>query len=372
MVISLSSIVRLFLFSASASAWISHHPPSKYVTPANPSSRATIVRRQEEWQLFHYLDSLSSSTDTDSIAWDYSNINVADSADNALAVVPSPTFPSTLTSKTDTDTSINTTTNTDAASPPSHVFVHVSKDYFGLDRLTPKGPRANADVGEPHDATRSLFEESHLSVGGWWCARGGWPSPKFRDTTEIFTVLEGFGCVTDLDGAPHYFGPGDTVILPKGWSGRWDILQDLHKVWFVHEHAFVVETSDPIRARVIPTSELSAPQNLQWTDAGFGLSVPISPSLHRHHRHHTRSRVIYDLGPTAVGGSLYDAGCYYTLTNLVRQECFYVMEGVFYLANAQNGSAQRCVAGDAIVLPQGWSGHWDVLEPTRTLWVTQK
>ena len=42
--------------------------------------------------------------------------------------------------------------------------------------------------------------------------------------------------------------------------------------------------------------------------------------------------------------------------------------GVFYLTNL-DGSARRCEAGDTVVLPKGWSGRWDIVEPMTTVWV---
>ena len=52
----------------------------------------------------------------------------------------------------------------------------------------------------------------------------------------MFYVLSGHGMLTNRDGTRACFGPGDVVVLPKGWSGRWDILVDIHKIWFVHDH----------------------------------------------------------------------------------------------------------------------------------------
>ena len=95
-------------------------------------------------------------------------------------------------------------------------FSHAQKEYFDIPNLLPKGFRNNADVGEPHDSTRPLAKDGSLATGSWWCAAGGWPSPALRATTEVFYVFSGNGCVTDLDGTRNYFGPGDTVILPKG------------------------------------------------------------------------------------------------------------------------------------------------------------
>ena len=49
-------------------------------------------------------------------------------------------------------------------------------------------------------------------------------------------------------------------------------------------------------------------------------------------------------------------------------ECFFVVDGVFFLTNP-DGSSRRCVGGDTVVLPKGWAGHWDILEPVWKVWV---
>lgn len=114
------------------------------------------------------------------------------------------------------------------------VLHHAPLSDFAVHLLAPKGPRVGADVGSPHDSTRTLARDvdGTVSAGSWWCGPfGGWPSRTPRLTTEAFYVLSGFGCVTDRDdGQRHFFGRGDTVVLPRGWSGRWDIAEPIHKV----------------------------------------------------------------------------------------------------------------------------------------------
>lgn len=141
-------------------------------------------------------------------------------------------------------------------------FSYASRSFFDIEYLTPKGPRANADVGEPHDATRKLVDLGSTSAGSWWCAEGGWPSLTQRATTEVFYVLSGHGCLTDMDGTRHYFGPGDTVILPKGWAGRWDVQEAIHKVWCVHDHPRIEERASIIRAMVVPHHQLASAEVL--------------------------------------------------------------------------------------------------------------
>ena len=43
-----------------------------------------------------------------------------------------------------------------------------------------------------------------------------------------------------------------------------------------------------------------------------------------------------------------------------------MLSGTFFLTNA-DGSARRCAAGDTVSLPEGWSGHFDVVEPVATV-----
>ena len=249
---------------------------------------------------------------------------------------------------------------TDAATDDAVLsFSHAPLSFFALDKLTPKGPRKNADVGEPADATRPLVKVGSASVGSWSCSEGGWDSPTPRPTTEVFYVFTGEGSVTDLDGTKHPFGPGDTVILPKGWSGRWDIVKAIHKVWVVHDHPDM-DAATPIRAEIVPLDSFAPAELTQQgvrKDAELG-----SPT--------SASRKVYEVGTTNVGYWTCTAGSWQTVKRPTT-ECFHVLEGVFFLTNA-DGSARRCVAGDTVVLPKGWSGYWDIIETVKKIWVVVK
>merc|ERR1712161_106713 len=54
-----------------------------------------------------------------------------------------------------------------------------------------------------------------------------------------------------MDGTRHGMGPGDLVILPKGWSGRWDVMDDIHKVWFVIDHPEVDSSSSSSKKAIV-------------------------------------------------------------------------------------------------------------------------
>lgn len=103
-------------------------------------------------------------------------------------------------------------------------------DLFG--ELEPTGPRVGADRGDPQTAIRVLHtsDDGLLSVGIWSCTPGGW-SIVDRPDTEIVHLLEGRARITDADGTEHDLAPGDAIVLPRGWSGRWDIVEPVRKLY---------------------------------------------------------------------------------------------------------------------------------------------
>jgi len=238
-------------------------------------------------------------------------------------------------------------------------FLAQPLSYFALDLLAPKGTRRSqggaVDVGEPEDFSRPFAKSSWngARVGSWACTEGGWESPKLRPTTETFLVLDGLGAVADEDGVIHSFRAGDVVVLPKHWHGRWDIYEQIHKVWVVHDHPDVPGAADGIvRAVVAPTPSFACAPVVE-------LPLRAAPA--------NVAQTIYDVGPTRVGFLAFSPGSFEIAPRLAT-EVFFVVDGVYFLTNV-DGSSRRCVAGDSVVLPAGWTGFWDVVEPGRQVWV---
>lgn len=331
---SVSLVVLAFLASLPSAAFQILAAPASHQHPHSRRAADDGASCMSSSSSAALMVSLSSSEDY------LSTLSTVQISSGPITMAPSPT-----------------TISAAAGASASTSFVHAPLSYFALDQLEAKGPRANADVGQPHDATRPLVKGT-TSVGSWWCAAGGWPSPALRATTEVFFVFDGRGCLTDLDGMRHEFGPGDTVILPKGWSGRWDVLQDIHKVWVVVDHPNIEETSSPIRAVIVPYNSLDpqylTPQGVR-SDATHGAPT-------------TASKTVYDVGPTEVGCWTCTPGSFPVDSPRTTTEAFHVLEGVFFLTNA-DGSARRCVAGDTVKVPKSWTGYWDIIETVRKLWV---
>lgn len=134
------------------------------------------------------------------------------------------------------------------------------------------------------------------------------------------------------------------------------------KVWFVHDHEHIEEdTSSTVRARIIHYNDMVSKETLhnwkQRADATHGTSPQ------------SASKNFYDVGPTDVGYWTCTPGSFAVTTPRPTAEGFYVLEGVFFLTNHADGNTQRCVAGDTVVLPKGWTGEWNVVETVQKLWV---
>jgi uncharacterized cupin superfamily protein len=227
----------------------------------------------------------------------------------------------------------------------------VPSSYFSYEQQTVKGPRANTDVGTPTDASRPFvkgIQGGQASCGSWGCTEGGWLSPKPRTSTEWFYVLAGRGSVQTPDGREFVFGPGDLVVLPRGWAGRWDVQERIHKIWVVHEHEDIPGADkEPV---VVTRKEL-------FRGGGGDASVVGSAS--------SRGVSTYDVGATRAGSWMCSPGSFDVSPRPVA-EVFVVVKGAMFLTN-NDGSARRCGVGDVVHLPEMWAGRVDVVEEVATV-----
>lgn len=77
------------------------------------------------------------------------------------------------------------------------------------------------------------FEDKHsgdtvVRVGVWEAGMGKIVINDFP-FTEYVLMISGIVIVTDKDGVPRTFSAGDTFVIPKGWSGIWDVQERMKK-----------------------------------------------------------------------------------------------------------------------------------------------
>ncbi|NND03768.1 MAG: DUF861 domain-containing protein [Acidimicrobiia bacterium] len=94
------------------------------------------------------------------------------------------------------------------------------------------GRRAGADSGDPKVRFAEMYDQEGREAGMWACTPGGWAIEN-RPDTEAVLILSGEATITDADGTATTVGPGDFFVLPRGWSGRWDILETVEKLYVI-------------------------------------------------------------------------------------------------------------------------------------------
>ena len=98
--------------------------------------------------------------------------------------------------------------------------------------LEPTGQRAGADRGDPQTSSATVYNDGRSHVGVWECTPGGWPVVD-RDATEVATIVKGRAILTDADGTERALVPGTVIVQPKGWTGRWDVIETVRKVFTI-------------------------------------------------------------------------------------------------------------------------------------------
>jgi len=97
-----------------------------------------------------------------------------------------------------------------------------------IEGLEDWGPRVGADSGAPMLSGRVIYQADGVEVGIWRCTPGGW-SITDRQDTESVLVIAGRARITDASGDSSEITAGSALVLPKGWSGRWDIIETVVK-----------------------------------------------------------------------------------------------------------------------------------------------
>ena len=83
-------------------------------------------------------------------------------------------------------------------------------------------------LGEKFTYATRHTGETIVLVGVWEAGPGKIPIQDFP-FTEYVLMISGSVVVTNEDGSSHQFDAGDTFVLPKGWSGDWDVKERMKK-----------------------------------------------------------------------------------------------------------------------------------------------
>jgi hypothetical protein len=106
---------------------------------------------------------------------------------------------------------------------------------------TPLDPEVSAPAverliaGNPQLRVQNYYADptQQFFAGRWAATRGKW---RVRYTeNELCVMTAGRGVIESATGERSSFGPGDAFLVPAGFSGTWEVLEDCAKIYAIFE-----------------------------------------------------------------------------------------------------------------------------------------
>ena len=112
---------------------------------------------------------------------------------------------------------------------PAHV---IAFDTTTAPRETVTDDPAVVDTPYTSKSWRCFEAKEKGAISGIWEA-GPHLERCTCDYDEMCHILEGQVRLTDADGQSQEFGPGDSFVVAAGFSGAWENLTHVRKVFFI-------------------------------------------------------------------------------------------------------------------------------------------
>lgn len=95
-------------------------------------------------------------------------------------------------------------------------------------RLAPGSPM-------PAQTARNLFTDASgcFFTGIWSSTRGAWRVSYTEN--ELCVLTQGRVRISDAQGRSWTFGAGDCFVVPAGFEGLWEVLEDAQKFYAIYE-----------------------------------------------------------------------------------------------------------------------------------------
>lgn len=100
--------------------------------------------------------------------------------------------------------------------------------------LGPATVRADALTEGFREAEREDHRDllNGLEVGVWEGTAGRFPARR-DGYSEVCQILSGRATLHTDGGEPVELRAGDTIVMPTGWSGRWELHEPLRKLYVI-------------------------------------------------------------------------------------------------------------------------------------------
>jgi uncharacterized cupin superfamily protein len=90
-------------------------------------------------------------------------------------------------------------------------------------------------AGTPELQVRNFFSDTtqQFFAGRWSATRGKW---RVRYTeNELCVMTAGRVIIESAGGERSSFGPGDAFVVPAGFDGTWEVVEDCAKIYAIFE-----------------------------------------------------------------------------------------------------------------------------------------
>ncbi|HLY51837.1 MAG TPA: cupin domain-containing protein [Steroidobacteraceae bacterium] len=96
-------------------------------------------------------------------------------------------------------------------------------------------PAERLIAGTPELSVQNFYTDTsqQFFAGRWSATRGKW---RVRYTeNELCVMTRGRVVIESASGERSSFGPGDAFVVPAGFSGTWEVLEDCGKIYAIFE-----------------------------------------------------------------------------------------------------------------------------------------
>ena len=87
------------------------------------------------------------------------------------------------------------------------------------------------------EASKELWgsADGRIKVGVWECTTGQFTADRSA-IAEYCHIISGTALVeNDVGGTVRKIKPGDLLVLPKGWKGKWTITEHMRKLYILSD-----------------------------------------------------------------------------------------------------------------------------------------
>ena len=105
----------------------------------------------------------------------------------------------------------------------------------GVEAEVSELPAERLIAGAPEVQVRNFFTDpsQQFFAGRWSASRGKW---RVRYTeNELCVMTAGRVTIESATGERSSFGPGDAFVVPAGFVGTWEVVEDCSKIYAVFE-----------------------------------------------------------------------------------------------------------------------------------------